>query len=84
MQKPSNVADQRSTWSSYKNSNTLKAMVGISPRGVTTYVSDAYGGSASDRQIIEASSELLDGRFESGDSIMADRGILGMICKQCP
>ena len=47
VQKPSNVADQRSTWSSYKNSNTLKAMIGISPRGVTTYVSDAYGGSAS-------------------------------------
>jgi hypothetical protein len=50
-------------------------MIGISPRGVTTYVSPAVGGSASDRQIIE-NSNLLDGRFGAGDSIMADRGIL--------
>lgn len=75
IEKPSNVADQRSTWSSYKNRNTLKAMIGVSPRGVVTYVSDAYGGAASDRQIIE-NSDLLDGRFKKGDSIMADRGIL--------
>jgi hypothetical protein len=75
IQKPSKVKDQRSTWSSYKNGNTLKTMVGCSPRGVVTYLSKAYGGSASDRQIIE-NSELLDGRFNSGDSIMADRGIL--------
>ena len=50
-------------------------MIGCSPRGVTTYVSPAYGGCASDRQIIE-NSTLLTGHFESGDSIMADRGIL--------
>ena len=76
IQKPSNVKDQRSTWSSYKNNNTLKDMIGITPRGVVSYVSPAYGGSASDRQIIENSPELFDGRFEKGDSIMADRGIL--------
>jgi hypothetical protein len=75
IQKPSRPKDQRCTWSSYKNANTLKTMVGISPRGVTTYVSPAVGGSASDCQIIE-NSVLLDGRFERGDSIMADRGIL--------
>ena len=74
IEKPSNVADQRSTWSQYKHTNTLKVVAGISPRGVTTFVSHAYGGSASDREIIEK--ELLDGRFESGDSIMADRGML--------
>jgi hypothetical protein len=28
MQKPSKVDDQRATWSSYKNSNTLKTMIG--------------------------------------------------------
>ena len=75
IEKPSNVADQRSTYSTYKNRNTLKTMVGVSPRGVVTYVSEAYGGAASDRQIIEHCS-LLDGHFERGDSIMADRGIL--------
>jgi hypothetical protein len=66
---------QSSTWSSYKNCNTLKTMVGISPRGVVTYLSPAYGGSCSDRQIIESSSLLRENMLSSGDSIMADRGI---------
>jgi hypothetical protein len=75
IQKPSKVKDQRCTWSSYKNNNTLKTMVVISPHAVTTYVSPAVGASASDRQIIE-NSDLLDGKFSAGDSLMDDRGIL--------
>lgn len=50
-------------------------MIGISPRGVVTYVSPSYGGAASDRQIIERSDLLDDGKFDRGDEIMADRGI---------
>lgn len=34
------------------STKTLKTMVGITPNGVVSYVSSAYGGSASDRQII--------------------------------
>ena len=76
VQKPGNVVAQRATWSSYKNCNTLKTMIGISPKGVVTYISPSYGGSCSDRQIIERS-ELLDAdKFCPGESIMADRGIL--------
>ena len=51
IQKPGRVKDQAATWSSYKNHNTLKCMVGISPRGQVTHISDAYGGAASDRQV---------------------------------
>ena len=76
MTKPGKLSEQSSTWSSYKNANTAKTMVGISPKGVVTYVSPAYGGSTSDRQIIERSELLEDGKFEAGDSIMADRGIM--------
>jgi hypothetical protein len=76
MQKPSKVDDQRATWSSYKNSNTLKTMIGTSPRGVVTYVSPSYGGSCSDRQIIEISPLLRGSMFSAGDEIMADRGIM--------
>ena len=76
LNKPKNISDQSSTWSNYKNKNTLKCIIGISPRGVVTYVSDTYGGSASDRQIIERSELLHKDMFVPGDSIMADRGIM--------
>lgn len=78
IQKPSHVDAQSVTWSSYKHKNTIKTMIGCTPRGTVSYVSDAYGGSASDRQIIEKS-ELLQlnlNLFEPKDSIMADRGIM--------
>lgn len=76
IQKPSEVNAQSVTWSAYKHKNTLKAMIGCTPRGVVSFVSDAYGGSASDRQIIENSSLLHQSMFDKGDSIMADRGIM--------
>ena len=76
IQKPLNCNSQRITFSTYKNGNTLKTMIGISPRGVVTFVSDSYGGSVSDRQIIEKSPLLKPGMLNSGDSIMADRGIM--------
>lgn len=67
-QKPSKVTDQQCSLSSYKNSNTLKTMIGTSPRGVVTYVSPSYGGACSDRQIIEIL-PLLQGMFSAGDEI---------------
>ncbi|XP_062617077.1 uncharacterized protein LOC134278804 [Saccostrea cucullata] len=76
--KPSNVNAQSITWSAYKHKNTLKTMIGCTPRGAVSFISKAYGGSASDRQIIE-NSDLLNPdlkMFEKGDSIMADRGIM--------
>ena len=75
--KPSNVISQSVTFSTYKNKNTLKTMVGCTPRGLISYVSDAYGGSTSDRQIIERS-ELMKSKnmFSKKDTIMADRGIM--------
>ena len=78
IQKPSSPEDQSATWSSYKNRNTLKVMVGISPRGDVTHVSEVYGGAASDRQIVERSDLLQEcsSRFDRGDSIMADRGFI--------
>lgn len=74
--KPSSIEAQSKTWSSYKYKNSLKTMVGITPNGAVSYVSSAYGGSASDRQIIKRSSLLNEGKFDAGDSIMEDRGIL--------
>ncbi|XP_047984702.1 uncharacterized protein LOC125225168 [Leguminivora glycinivorella] len=71
IQKPSQPDSQKVTFSSYKHKNTIKFLVGASPGGLLTYCSGAYGGSASDRQIVERSNLLqLCGE---GDSIMADR-----------
>jgi hypothetical protein len=49
---------------------------GCTPRGAVSFVSDCYGGSVSDRQIIEDSNILDNSMFDSSDSIMADRGHL--------
>ena len=63
---------QQITYSTYKSRNTLKAIIGISPSGLITYISPAYGGSASDRAIIEGGPLL--SMCDSGDSIMVDKG----------
>ena len=63
---------QQASFSTYKNRNTTKVLVGCSPGGLVSYVSDAYCGAASDRQIVERSSLLQ--ACDSGDAIMADKG----------
>ena len=72
IQKPSNPTSQRATFSSYKHKNTVKVLVGATPNGLVSFVSTAYGGSASDRQITERCT-LID-KVEPGDSIMSDKG----------
>lgn len=78
IEKPSNVNFQSQTFSTYKNCNTIKSMIGITPRGAVSFVSDCYGGSASDRQVIEDCPlyKESESHFCPGDSIMADRGIM--------
>ncbi len=60
------------TFSSYKNHITFKALVGISPGGIVTFVSKLFPGSLSDKKLV-VKSGLID-LLERGDSIMADRG----------
>ena len=69
--KPKNCTAQAATYSSYKNHNTVKLLVGITPTGLITFVSNVYGGCTSDRHIFEK--EFLD-KVEPGDAIMVDRG----------
>ena len=72
IQKPGNTKAQSTTYSSYKSHNTAKVLVAISPSGAFTFVSDPWGGNASDRFLTEHSG-ILD-LIEKGDDIMADRG----------
>lgn len=64
--KPSNCSAQAATYSLYKHHNTVKALIGITPTGLITFVSDVYGGNTSDRFITEH--EFLH-KVEPGDAL---------------
>ena len=64
--------NQSSTFSYYKNHNTVKALVGISPGGVITFVSQLWGGRIFDIELTKRSG-LLE-LIEEGDNVMANRG----------
>lgn len=72
IQKPSKPIAQRATFSTYKNRNTVKVIVGSTPAGLISYLSPAYGGATSDRQIVERSG--LPSLCQAHDSVMADKG----------
>jgi hypothetical protein len=50
----------------------VKFLLGITPNGTISYVSDCYGGRASDKFIVEDSIFLR--MLMPGDEVMADRG----------
>ncbi|XP_075733241.1 uncharacterized protein LOC142775613 [Rhipicephalus microplus] len=60
------------TYSKYKAHNTVKFLMAIAPNGYIMYVSDVYGGRASDK-FITADCGIED-LLGPGDEIMANRG----------
>ena len=73
IEQPSSPEAQQLTFSSYKNHNTLKALIGISPSGSITFVSDLFGGNISDKELTIRSC-ILKKAWARGDLLMADRG----------
>ena len=69
---PSSLELQAICWSDYKHHCTFKFLIGITSNGLISFVSDCYGGRASDKFIV------MDSRFmnhlEPFDQVMADRG----------
>ncbi|KAL1478940.1 hypothetical protein MTO96_052250 [Rhipicephalus appendiculatus] len=78
IEKPGKVADRVNCWSNYKSDFTLKFLVGITPSGYITYISDVFGGRSSDTYIL-ANSGLIS-LLEPGDMVMADKGFPHVKC----
>ena len=58
-------------WSNYKDHSTIKYLIGIRPNGAISYISDSYGGRASDILIVKNSGFL--NFLQPCDQVMADR-----------
>ena len=70
--RPSNLLARAQTWSSYKHHNTVKVLIGITPQGTISYVSQAWGGRTSDKYLTENCGIL--NKLLPGDLVLADRG----------
>ena len=71
---PTDLQLQSSTWSNYKHHNTMKFLVGCTPNGAISFVSELYMGSISDVQLTSLSGLLDKLKGKSNISVMADRG----------
>lgn len=60
------------TFSNYKHHPTFKLLVSCDETGAVNFISEAYVGSTSDREIV-IKSGFID-KLEKGDAIMADKG----------
>ena len=70
--KPSNAIHQALTWSDYKKDNASKILISTTPDGTINFISEGFGGRASDATIVQES-KYTEALCEGCDC-MADRG----------
>lgn len=72
IEKPSNPILQALTWSDYKQANTIKYLISITPCGLINFISIGYGGRIYDKKLT-CTCAFLD-KVRSGCYVMSDRG----------
>lgn len=72
IQKPSYMLARSQTYSRYKHHNTVKLLITVSPSGAITFVSKAWGGRVSDKELTLKSGLL--NNVKEGDVYLVDRG----------
>lgn len=70
--KPASIEQQVLLYSNYKGCHTVKFLIGVTPSGFISFVSDTYGGRSTD-SFITVDCGLLD-LLEKGDEVMSDKG----------
>ena len=73
-QKPSSLTIQSSLLYHYKHHVPYKVLVGISPFGAITFISELYDGSTSHVEIVKRCGILSKELWGKDDDVMADRG----------
>ncbi|CAN7988819.1 unnamed protein product [Ixodes hexagonus] len=74
---PPSVEKQNLWYSQYKGYFTVKYLIRIAPSGLVTFLSDGYGGRASDTAITVESGFLH--KLQPDDIVLADKGFPGIV-----
>lgn len=74
IQRPKTLKARAQVYSNYKKHSTVKYLIACTPHGSISFLSQAYGGRASDIEIVKESGMISPKLHFPGDQILADRG----------